>query len=115
MPELDELQAQISALKSELEQARTLQTISRGVNAAHNEAELLKALAQPALKAGAASANLSYTHLNGAGNPVDLETVASVNAQPDVPSPVGMRVHWTKYAVAQVWRCLLYTSPSPRD
>lgn len=104
MPELDELQAQISALKSELEQARTLQTISRGVNAAHNEAELLKALAQPALKAGAASANLSYTHLNGAGNPVDLETVASVNAQPDVPSPVGMRVHWTKYAVAQVWR-----------
>ena len=64
-----ELEARIAELEAAYVIADMLNQISRDVNAAHDEGEVLHALARPAVEAGAIRANLYYIDLDEASEP----------------------------------------------
>ncbi len=96
------MQSEIAALKQALMQAQVLQAISRDINSARDEMQLLQALAQPGFHADECTVSLSYVDLDGSGAPTYLETVASLNADTAQVSPVGMRMSWARHPIAQM-------------
>ena len=65
----EELQKQIANLEAAQTKAELLYQISRDLNTARDEQELLQLLDQPARAAGASSTNLLYIDLDEAGQP----------------------------------------------
>ena len=85
-------------------QTEALYQISRRLNAARDEDELLNALARPAMGAGALSAALIYIDLDDSGEPEWLELVASWK-QPDagLPIPAGSRFRLAEFPISRLW------------
>ncbi len=84
----------------------TLYEISRGLNVARDEEELLRVLAQPALEAGAISGSLMYFDLDETNEPEWIESIA--NWQPegtlDIPViPPGTRFHSSEFPLSDSW------------
>ena len=81
-----------------------LYQISRGLNAARDERELLQTLAQPAIEAGALSAGLVYIDLDDSGAPEWLELVATWRQQDaGPPTPEGVRFRLNEYPFSRLW------------
>jgi anti-anti-sigma regulatory factor/GAF domain-containing protein len=102
----DELQARITELETALAKATVIEQISRDLNTASDEDELLQVLARPAIEAGAFSTTLLYIDLDEAGEPEWLEMVAS--GQPEsAPTtstmPVGTRFYLPEFLFSRLW------------
>ncbi len=98
-----ELQTQVNALKAEQAQAATLLQISRGLSAARDEDELLQALAQPAIAAGATAVDLAYFDLDEAGEPEWLEMVATWRRKGSSGVPPGARFYLPEFPMSRLW------------
>ena len=77
--------------------------ISQSVNEADSEAELLEALAKPAMEAGATGANLMYIDMNAEGNPEWSEIVAGWRSEGEDPIPVGTRFYLPDLPFSKLW------------
>jgi rsbT co-antagonist protein RsbR len=99
----DELQARIAELEAEQARMAVIYQISRDLNTARNEDELLQALARPALEAGVSGASLVYIDLDEAGEPEWITTVAYWH-RADAPStPVGTRFYLPDFSMTRLW------------
>ncbi len=96
--------AEIRRLLVQKERAviETLYSISRGLNTARDEDELLQVLVRPAIEAGAILATLQYIDLDEAGEPEWTEIVA-VYREGSPVIPVGTRFHIPKFPFAGLW------------
>ncbi len=81
----------------------TLYTISRGLNAADDEDEMLQILAQPAIKAGVNSAHLLHFDIDEAGEPEWAETVAGWYREGEPRTPIGSRFYLPELPFAKRW------------
>jgi PAS domain S-box-containing protein len=99
----DELQTRILELEAALAKAETIEQISRGLNAADSEDELLQVLAQPAIEAGLAGATLLYLDSDKAGGPEWGEVVASWQREGVPTVSVGDRYHLPQFPCARLW------------
>ncbi len=90
-------------LRQEKALAETLYEISRGLNTAGDEDELLQILARPAMEAGAIQADLIYIDLNQAGDPEWTEVVAIWRREGEPPMPVGSRFHVPEFSLTHLW------------
>jgi PAS domain S-box-containing protein len=77
----------------------TLYQISSDLNRARDEDELLWALAQPAIEAGAASASLMYVELDQAGQPAWMEKVAGWQREGALATPLGARFYLPEFPI----------------
>jgi len=77
--------------------------ISQAINEADSEAEILEALAQPAMKNGAISAILMYLDLDKAGTPEWTEIVADWRVEGKAPIPVGSRFYLPEMPLSKLW------------
>jgi len=95
MSTLAQLQARLDELETIQKTANTFFEVSKGLNIAHNEDELLQVVALPALRHGACKAMLYYIDLNKQAEPEWVEVVASLDIKkPDSPDiPVGLQLH----------------------
>jgi two-component system sensor histidine kinase/response regulator len=85
-------------------QTEALYQISRRLNAARNEQELLQVLSRPAAEGGALGAALMYIDLNDSGEPEWLELVATwghTGVEP--PAPDGSRFHLAESPGSLLW------------
>ncbi|MDY7080467.1 MAG: PAS domain S-box protein [Chloroflexota bacterium] len=80
----------------------TLYTISRGLNTAHDEDELLQILSLPAQNAGATRAELLYLNLDQAGEPEWGEVVAIWQREGALPVSAGTRYHLPEFPFARL-------------
>ena len=103
-----ELQKRIAELEATLARAEILSQISRGVNAASDEDELLHALLRLALEAGARSASLNYIDLDEAGEPEWLEVIAIWDREGEPPNSVGDRFYLPEFPLSS---CVWMASP----
>jgi PAS domain S-box-containing protein len=106
-----ELEARIAELGAALAKAETIEQISRGLNAADSEDELLQVLAQPAIEAGLAEATLLYLDSDEARGPEWSEVVASWQREGDPTVSVGDRYHLPEFPFARLWKA---SSDRPR-
>lgn len=88
-----ELQARIAKLEAAQMTATTLFEVSRDLNLAQNELEILQALFKPARQAGAEKAVLYYIDLGTNNEPEWVEVAATLPLSDDKPAdfPVGRR------------------------
>jgi anti-anti-sigma regulatory factor len=98
-----ELEARIAELEAAYVIADTLNQISRDVNAARDEDEVLHALARLALEAGAIRANLYYIDLDEASEPEWAEKVAVWQREGEPPKPVGSRYYLPEFPLFHLW------------
>ncbi len=98
-----ELQKRIAELEAAQAEAATLYQISRGLNAARDEDELLQVLVQPALETGATMAHLLYIDLNEAGEPEWAEVVAIWPRKDASVVPVGTRFYLPELPFSRLW------------
>ena len=80
-----------------------LYTISRDLGAADDEEALLRAIARPAIDAGAVGVDLAYVDLDDAGVPEWLEIVATWSREGQSPNPVGTRFRVADFPVSRLW------------
>ncbi len=80
-----------------------LYEISRNLNVANSEDDLLQALAQPAVEAGASGANLAYIDLDEDGEPEWGKIVAAWQREGPPPAPVGTRYYLPATPSAHTW------------
>jgi PAS domain S-box-containing protein len=81
----------------------TLYRISSDLNKARDEDELVRALAQPAIEAGATSASLMYVELDQAGQPAWMEKVAGWQREGALATPLGMRFYLPEFSIFRLW------------
>jgi anti-anti-sigma regulatory factor/K+-sensing histidine kinase KdpD len=98
-----ELQKRIAELEVERARAETLYQISRDLNMARDEDELLQALIRPAQKAGVARAMLLHTDMNKAGKPEWLELVARWKQTEGLLVSAGVRYYLPEFHLAGLW------------
>jgi signal transduction histidine kinase len=100
-----ELQKRIAELEAAQAKAAALYALSARLNAASDEDELLQALAQPALEAGAIGAYLLYIDLDEAGEPEWVELVAALRpaGANDLTIPLGTRFNLSEFSLTQLW------------
>jgi PAS domain S-box-containing protein len=92
------------SLQESRAQTEALYQISRRLNAARDEQELLRVLAQPAMEVGALSAGLVYIDLDDSGEPEWLEVVATWRQAGVGPSiPDGSRFHLAEFPVSHLF------------
>jgi PAS domain S-box-containing protein len=84
-------------------QTETLYEVSRGLNTACDEKELLEILARPAARSGAFSATLMYIDLDELEKPEWLEIAANWTQAGQPPSPVGTRFCLPEFPFAGLW------------
>jgi GAF domain-containing protein len=89
------------------EETERLFQVSRGLNSARDEDDLLRVMVQPAVEAGAVSANLIYLELDETDTPIWAEIAAAWSRQ-DVenvmpPAPVGMRYYLPEFPLVNLW------------
>ena len=97
MPTKAELQKQITELEAALAKAEIVNQISRGLNTALDEDELLQVLAQPAIEAGACYAALLYVDLDEVGEPEWNEIIAIWQREGEPAFPVGARYYLPEF------------------
>ncbi len=83
--------------------AETLYQISRDLNMARDEEELLKVLARPAREAGINRATLWYIDLDQAGEPEWLRLVAHWEQKGELHEQVGARYYVPEFRLADLW------------
>ncbi len=98
-----ELQERIAELEAAQAEAATLYEISRGLNAARDEDELLHVLARPAREAGVIQADLMYIDLDEAGEPEWTEIVAAWRRKSPPLMPVGTRLYLPEFPLIRLW------------
>ena len=98
-----ELQARITELEAAQAQAELLNQISRDLNTASDEDELLQILARPALEAGGFQATLMYIDLNEAREPEWFEIVAIWQRKGTPAYPVGARFYLPEFPFARLF------------
>jgi GAF domain-containing protein len=103
-----QLEQQVAELRATQARTETLYQISRDLNLAGNESELLQVLAQPAQDAGAYRAVLFFIDLDETGSPEWLELVAHWEQAEEPPVPVGTRYYLPEFHLADLW--LKYTN-----
>jgi len=81
----------------------TLYVISRGLNVARDEEELLQILSQPAIEAGAFLGTLMYIDLDEAGDPEWLEMAASWQLGGTPTVPIGARFRLAEFPFSHLW------------
>jgi PAS domain S-box-containing protein len=99
----DELQTRIFELEAALARAETIEQISRSLNTADSEDELLKVLAQPAIESGLTGAALLYLDSDEAGGLEWSEVVASWQREGDPTVSVGDRYYLPEFPLAKLW------------
>ncbi len=98
-----ELQERIKELEVSLAKASAIEQISRGLNTARDEDEMLQVLTRPAREARVTMATLIYIDLNEVGEPEWAEVVAAWQ-QEDAPAiPVGTRYYLPEFPFARLW------------
>lgn len=97
------LQARIAKLEAELSKAQETEKISRALNAAQSEDELLQAIVQPAIDAGAFSASLAYADLGESGGLEWLEIVAVWKHEGAPVSEPGTRFYVPEFPFSNLW------------
>ncbi len=104
-----QLEQRIAELEVALAQTNTLYDISQGLSVANDEDEILQVLARPAIKAGAAVANLMYFDLNDADEPEWVGIAASWHhaTRDEPPIPVGSRFYLPEFPFASLWMASL--------
>ncbi len=80
-----------------------LYTISRDLGAAADEESLLRAMAHPAIDAGAMGVDLAYVDLDDNGEPEWLEIVATWHREGRSPNPVGTRFRIVNFPISYLW------------
>ncbi len=98
-----ELQERVAELEAAQAEAATLYQISRDLNAARDEDELLHILTRPALEAGVFRTELMYFDLNEAGEPEWAEEVAAWQREGVPLSPAGTRFHLPEFPFARLF------------
>ncbi len=99
-----ELEARIAEMEQAQAVSEALIEISRGVNVARDEEEILHALARPAREAGAVTAALNYIDLDESGEPEWAEIVAEWDREGKPTRPVGTRIYLPEFPIfLQVW------------
>lgn len=91
------------ALRQSEIQTKTLYLISRGLNAVNNELDILRILAQPALKNQASQVYLFYAELNDAAEPIWMKLVAAFNHLTDVVITPDMHFRLGDDATSELW------------
>ena len=93
------------ALYGERAWLETLFELSRRLNVARDEDELLMALTQSAIEAGAVQADLMYVDLNNAGEPewAQVTAVWRAAALDSTPAPIGTRYYLPDYPLICQW------------
>jgi PAS domain S-box-containing protein len=99
MAEIDEHKLLKEALPQNQAQPQLFYQINRDLNKAKDEAELLQILAQPAINAGATSANLLYFDLDQENRPIWAEVVAGWQ----IVNPIGSRFYLPDFPLAGFW------------
>jgi PAS domain S-box-containing protein len=94
----------------DITERKQLNEITRGLNAARDEDELLAVLLQLAIKAGADQAYLEFILLDEAGEPEWIEVVANWQKEGQSPYPVGARLYLPEFPYTKLW---LYDSEKP--
>jgi PAS domain S-box-containing protein len=100
----DELQTRILELEAALAKAETIEQISRGLNTADSEDELLRVLTQPAIEAGLAGAILLYLDSDEAKGAEWSEIVASWQREGNPTASVGDRYYLPEFPFAKLWK-----------
>jgi rsbT co-antagonist protein RsbR len=99
-----ELQKRVAELEAAQARAEILNQISRDLNAASDEDELLQTLVQPTLEVGVSSATLMYIDLDEVGEPEWLEMVALWSQREDPASmPLGSRFYLPEFPFTRLW------------
>ncbi len=98
-----ELQERVTELETAQARAELLYQISRDLNTARDEGELLQTLAQPAQEARAFRATLFYIDSDEVDEPEWFELVAHWEREDAPPVPAGTRYHLSELAVAHLW------------
>ncbi|MCP4543604.1 MAG: PAS domain S-box protein [Chloroflexi bacterium] len=82
---------------------KRLNMISRGLNAAGDEDEILQLLAESTAEAGALSASLQYIELDQTGEPEWLQMAATWQQEGESPAPVGTRFYIPEFPFSKLW------------
>jgi PAS domain S-box-containing protein len=90
-------------IKEQRALTETLYQVSRALNTAHDEQELLGAVIPPGRAAGASAANLVYLELDEYGLPAWAVVVAAWRRGQALVAPVDSRIHLAEFAAAQIW------------
>ncbi len=102
-----ELQARIAELEAAQAKAEILSQVSRDLNAARDEDELLQALARPGIQAKVAAVTLMYIDLDEAGEPEWLVLAAArqEKGQPEstLSIPMGSRFYLPDFPFSRLW------------
>jgi PAS domain S-box-containing protein len=87
----------------DITERKQLNEISRGLNAARDEDELLEVLLRPAIQAGADQAYLDFVLLDEAGEPEWIEVVANWQKEGQALYPVGTRLYLPEFPYTKLW------------
>lgn len=87
------LQKRVEHLEAELAKASVLEQVSRDLNTARNENELLLAMAQTAIESGLHHTELLYIELNENEEPEWAEVVAAWQREDNPPVSIGTRYY----------------------
>jgi PAS domain S-box-containing protein len=94
---------QITELKAAQAMAERLNQVSRDLNAAADEDEMLQALLRPVAESGVKAADLMYIDLDQAGEPEWIELVATWQAEGPPSVPVGSRFYVPQFPFTHLW------------
>ncbi len=100
---ISDLQTRIRELEDAQARAEVYYRISRGLNMAHDELDLLEVLSQPARESGATSVTLFYLDLDLSGNPNWAEVAAAWHHDEHAPFPRGSRHHLAGHPLTAIW------------
>jgi rsbT co-antagonist protein RsbR len=98
-----ELEEQIIALKAAQATAEKLNQVSRDLNAAADEEEMLQALLQSMAESEVKVVDLMYIDLDQAGEPEWLEIVATWRAKGSPSFPIGSRFYVPEFPFSYLW------------
>jgi PAS domain S-box-containing protein len=98
-----EIVRDITARKEAEKHIKTISQISQQIAQASSAEELLAAISQPAMEAGATFASLNYIELNEAGQPEWMESISVWPSDAAISAPVGVRYHLPDFPVTGLW------------
>jgi PAS domain S-box-containing protein len=98
-----DLQQRIRELEDAQARAEIYYRISRGLNMAHDELDLLEVLSQPARTTGATSVTLFYLDLDLSGNPNWAEVAAAWHYDEHASFPRGSRHQLAGHPLTAIW------------
>jgi signal transduction histidine kinase/DNA-binding response OmpR family regulator len=103
MDTINQLRQQIATLQTQQAITETILHISRGLNTARNEPDLLMALASPAIANGVFRANLAFIDPDEHGEPAWVQNVALWQREGEIIPPLGSRFYLPDFPAARLW------------